>query len=724
MSTSGRPIIVTGDLTIDWGLREETKPQSRDYEDRLRMKVQGGWMGGGAFLMAGMVREAIRQNDMYPEVEVAQPDAPTEKELKAFNNPYQHSFAVLTSYYAGSAGEKRVRIRENLGFGGIAQNAGPDRFKAHLDHEKTDGRDSRPPSIIVLDDAGFEFRKDPANWPESLTATFQKPSEAPWVILKISRDIAQGELWRQVMEQVRDEHNWLADRLIVMTDATCLREAGASISHDLSWERCAQDVAQEIQRCSAIEDLSECKKLIISFGPSGVMYLDLADPGHRHFALVFHHNLMERSWREKHSEGAMFGYGSALCATVAREIIADSVTPNIPRALRDGLAAMQLIYERGFVKHETNQFAIPIAEILKVVRDSSGPVPDPRWPIAEEIKLSNETNADLSILKSLGHTKDEILEISRRVALGGIEFLPPVPIGQFGDLVTVDRMEIEGLRAIYNLIANYQATVKLASPPLAIAVFGPPGTGKSYAVKQLIKESRPTNPDTKIDYIEFNLSQFDSASDLVSALHRVRDIALAGKVPLVFWDEFDTPLDKQPLGWLRYFLAPIQDGTFQQAETLHRIGASIFVFGGSQFSEFRDFNLAAESADSSSKVLDFLSRLRGYMNVSGIDQQDGDPYFMLQRAIILNSLLKEKNLSMRMCGWSKSHPVLDVQDGVLKAFLSIPKYKHGVRSMMAIIDMSRIIRPAQRFVVASLPSTPQLDMHVDGAQFLRIAHDS
>ena len=34
----------------------------------------------------------------------------------------------------------------------------------------------------------------------------------------------------------------------------------------------------------------------------------------------------------------------------------------------------------------------------------------------------------------------------------------------------------------------------------------------------------------------------------------MRDEALRGKIPLVFWDEFDSSLEGMPLGWLRYFL--------------------------------------------------------------------------------------------------------------------------------------------------------------------------
>jgi len=431
--------------------------------------------------------------------------------------------------------------------------------------------------------------------------------------------------------------------------------------------------------------------------------------------------LMERSWRDKHKDGDMFGYGSALCAAIIRKLIANHESPDIPRALQDGLAAMQTIYRNGFVT-VGHHWEIDLKEAFRTADSRDD------WPLIDNVALNNESNEALSILKSRELSEGEILKISKHTAVGGPEYLEGLPIARFGKLVTVNRHEIEGLRSVHNLIANYKASVKLASQPLAIAIFGAPGAGKSYAVKQLIKREDikdgegTEDHDSGIEYVEFNLSQFCEPSDLVSALHRVRDIALTGKIPLAFWDEFDTPLGGQRLGWLRYFLAPIQDGAFQQAELLHRVGPAIFVFGGSQFTRFRDFNRAAVEVDPALKVLDFLSRLRGYMDISGIDQQGSDPYFMLQRAPILYNHLAAKDLARARCGvCGGDHDAIDIQDGILTALLSIPKYKHGVRSMLAIVEMSRLIRPAQRFLMAALPSMPQLNMHVDGAAFLKIA---
>jgi hypothetical protein len=226
----------------------------------------------------------------------------------------------------------------------------------------------------------------------------------------------------------------------------------------------------------------------------------------------------------------------------------------------------------------------------------------------------------------------------------------------------------------------------------------------------------------EIKSLTFNLSQFADPGELLGALHQVRDVGLKGQIPLVFWDEFDTSLHGQPLGWLRYFLAPMQDGSFQEGQITHPIGRSIFVFAGGTSPRFDEFaSDLSEQARKGAKVPDFISRLKGFLNVLGPNRQDdrgsADPYYIIRRAILLRSLFERNtpHLFSRLNGKKR----LNIDAGVLRALLQTRFYKHGIRSMESLIAMSSLSnKPA--FERSSLPAEPLLEIHVDSLDFLSL----
>ena len=62
---------------------------------------------------------------------------------------------------------------------------------------------------------------------------------------------------------------------------------------------------------------------------------------------------------------------------------------------------------------------------------------------------------------------------------------------------------------------------------------------------------------------------------------------------------------------------------------------------------------------------------------------------------------------------------LDIDPGVLRAFLDVGSYVHGARSMESIIDMSSLTDKL-RFERSALPAQHQLSLHVDAAEFLSL----
>jgi RyR domain len=206
---------------------------------------------------------------------------------------------------------------------------------------------------------------------------------------------------------------------------------------------------------------------------------------------------------------------------------------------------------------------------------------------------------------------------------------------------------------------------------------------------------------------------------LHDALHQVRDVGLSGSVPLVFWDEFDTALENQPLGWLRHFLAPMQDGAFQQGQITHSIGPAIFIFAGGTSESMEAFGQGIDSKIFRDiKGPDFVSRLKGFVNILGPNPIGGDistdPHFVIRRAILLRSLLHRT--CPQLLEKKDGKELLNIDSGVLLAFLAISKYKHGVRSMESLLAMSQL-SGKNRLERSCLPPEAQLNLHVNGLEF-------
>ena len=297
----------------------------------------------------------------------------------------------------------------------------------------------------------------------------------------------------------------------------------------------------------------------------------------------------------------------------------------------------------------------------------------------------------------------------------GLPSIRDFPVGKFGKLVTVDRAEIESFRSIKNVMEEYIHSEKNLKP-LSIAVFGSPGSGKSFGITQ-VAESIGSE---RIEKVVFNISQFTSTKDLTNAFHRVRDISLKGKIPLVFFDEFDSKLENEELGWIKYFLVPMQDGEFLDSETMHPIGKSIFVFAGSTYNRLKGFyefcsysNVQSKSYPGvdprrkiSNKCPDFMSRLRGYVNILGLNQaNEKDETYIIRRAIQLRSLIEEN--APNVIRENNAH----VSCGILNALINVPEYMHGVRSMQAIVEMS-ILHEKNSWETAYLPPKDQLELHI------------
>jgi hypothetical protein len=765
ISSTIRPhVVVIGDVNVDVviapvGPRGESKrnwtrqPQYREFR-----------RAGGAWLVDEIVRGALGEGCRVSGYSRTRAEEFTTQVLVP---PCPTSVALVKRYSRvtanpddNSAGRNVYRLQTGGALGWYRYHVDGS-FDCESTHNNTlvellnscTSNVDPPAELIVIHDHNNGFRD--LSVEESL-ARFTKTNERfeagnsghPGIIVwHTDGPVAEGPLWNHL-------HEHHLHQLVAVVNVEDLRAVGVNIREDLSLEQTASNFLEELQR-DPLSRLRGCAFLAVRFtngvlvySPRGTLerdeeFLFLAYlPGGKRF-----------SASRTGTDGFMVGYTLLTVGALVRGIewaMAEAtgrpevkwstlLTDGIRMGAELGACYAQLHYRDGFMSEdfetdqpEPNPYTallkqwanramdtaykdeLTVASILFNVADLRA---QPNWSRVALFGTPSDVSAAAMNIVRLG--LDAVVRDKTRTLTSGSEspnWRPPnrvrCPYFKIGDLKLIDRSEIDDIESIATLLANYlrNETVK---KPLSIAVFGPPGSGKSFSVKQVLKAG-----GRREKAIEFNMAQFSSVKDLATAFHQVQDYALAGIVPLVIFDEFDSALEGQELGWLKYLLAPMQDGTYRDGETTDRVGRAILVFAGGTHNSFGSFYHPDKMADKDfrdAKGPDFVSRLRGHLNISGINTDKAvDEVLMLRRAILLRSFLEQhwRNII------NPATREANVDDGVLNAFLRTCSYEHGVRSMEAVVQMATVSEARHSFQKASIPIEPQLAMHVNAREFL------
>ncbi|KAF7878963.1 hypothetical protein EAF04_000166 [Stromatinia cepivora] len=570
--------------------------------------------------------------------------------------------------------------------------------------EEISERENSQKKIVVFSDHGLKGDSNTA-------LDMLEDSEVELLIYQMPRPLEKKAL-KKILNRPEEEGNAWLKKLVVVVDADDLRAEGIQISRYLSWEKTMEDFKEHFVKTFGSQSLQSSVHLLVRCGYEGVFYwreteVDLyLIPSKAEGDLI------------RSCDGPILGLETAFIAGLTAALAASSLsssevlshessTNSIKEGVKKAISWSHHFASIGFRKDNGGNIDYP----------SANDISNSRQTLFTIISVNFKTSA--SPPASIFATDYSPAKVAHKIVVkGSEEILSIVPTARFGALVTADRVEIECFRATGRVIDEYLHSARIK--PLSIGVFGPPGSGKSFGVRQVV-QTVAKDFRQPIEELEVNLSQFLEYSDLVAIFHTIRDITLRGKIPIVLFDEFDTSFKGNTLGWLKYFLAPMQDGNFLDNGQVRPLGRGIFIFIGGTSNTFRNFTRDIEAPAQTkdleaqaqyqqaraAKKPDFVSRLSGYIDIRGPNVNGtGDTMYPVRRAILLHALL----------GKIMGKDNININEGVLRALLEVPKFHHGARSIEIILQMSSL-NGYDKFMAAALPSDDQLSMHVDVGRF-------
>jgi hypothetical protein len=571
--------------------------------------------------------------------------------------------------------------------------------------------------IIVIDDMGLGFRDAhrEKDWKEPLS----RLKDGGLVILVVSGlQLPQAgklpDLWQYLITNMNQQ-------TIAIVSANALRSAGAIIGRRISWENTAEEFLQHVDDVTCMKPFNH---LVARFGVTGAIYYNRS-LNDRVCTLYYDPISTDGVFRDRHKEGNIIGCNSIFAAWLVRSVanlhpapIATSIDEIVHYAGFHVLKSCQLFYRHGYGFDEASMNLLDIHGVHKPMADSGCfdtnmvvdagpsayssivPVNNERLDFLMAAQQTSKATA-AKITENIRNLSIDI--VVRGVDIALIDAKVDAPIARFGSMLALDRSSIESYRHFESTIRNYLSDDS-RHKPLNIAVFGAPGAGKSFAVKQIA-----ASLDDRIRYMSCNLTQIGHDRDaLTKEFVRILDTNRSGRIPLMLFDEFDS----DGFAYLKLFLAPMEDGTYMfNDESLH-LGKCVFVFAGGIYHTYDDFKLATQK-HKPMKGPDFDSRLLAHINLLGINRSttdDGDNGYIVRRAFLLRSFLEDiKTMEAdQFHGVNYMHAAVDPL--IIRALLEVYQFQHGARSMRAVINLCR--KDGNRINRSGIPPKHYIAMHI------------
>ena len=233
---------------------------------------------------------------------------------------------------------------------------------------------------------------------------------------------------------------------------------------------------------------------------------------------------------------------------------------------------------------------------------------------------------------------------------------------RIGDFITFNEGFKEDIDGLISQLNHYVSRT-MVKRPYNIFLIAPPGSGKSFLVKQIEKVISPI----ATAFEEYQISSFYSIENLYGIFRRVQSHNLGNKVPIIFLDEIDTVFQDGKI--YTYLLAPMFDGKFYEGGDFANLGKMIFVFAASdvtdwyeevepteqiEYKEYRDmmetkfYELkdGLRKKKNNDKYLDFLDRTDKRIYIPSVNTKFRKSELYKEVIYIAVKLIKKHHLSI------------------------------------------------------------------------------
>jgi hypothetical protein len=566
------------------------------------------------------------------------------------------------------------------------------------------------------------------------------------------------------------DNDFFSSKVTMIVDAESLRKKNINLHAKSSWNNIYSSLIQNLTHGNLKYLLSKIQRMIVYFKYAGFALIDNSDNKKPSIDLFFEPEELENTWDANYPGVTggdleiitsniihcdLYGYSEFLAFKNSLQIAKTKHILGRGRYKKDdekGGYTKEIIKEqlirnlKSFTEslHEEKEIPPSYGKVFDYFSDNQNPeilkirINDITIDESKFYKTIDDKHYELinhslktpplTLLEMyIGSSYERIVQKGAQIIENGYIFeLDSIPFLKISELVTYDQQEIENINLIQELMRSYADSN--TSRPLAFVVLGPPGTGKSFYIKNLAKDI-----GSSFSLIEVNLSQLEEANDLTEVIGKLQNISIQKQIPLVIWDEFDTGNFK----WLKLFLEPLQDGYFSMKGQRHIFGKSIFVFCGSSYSSYLEFVNAVQSQPANDhskssydlvgvenkpvntpknkidKGSDFVSRIKAYLDIQSLNAEIPTSHglsipcshnyftnnsYIIRRAILFRNyierfypdLINNNTKKARICP-SISH-----------AFLRSERFFYEARSIENILHLCNL-QKKRHFTISDIP---------------------